>query len=194
MSLAVKGVSGGNKLEAKLEELAAKAKDARVRVGILEGATYPDGTPTALVGFVQEFGAEIDVEAREQVVHFKKNKKGQTRFAKADDAQYGMKTKVGKHQIVIPPRSFMRSTVMQRQEAWRDGLKKMVKEQGYDLEKALAKLGLEMVGNIKTQISAITSPPLKPETAARKGHDKPLIDKKQLINSIDSEIAAGSTE
>ena len=41
MSLAVKSVSGGNELEAKLEELAAKFKNARLRVGIL-GLAYPN--------------------------------------------------------------------------------------------------------------------------------------------------------
>lgn len=154
MSLAVKSISGGNKLEAKLEELAAKAKDARVRVGILEGATYPDGTSTALVGFVQEFGT--------------------------DDGR-------------IPPRSFMRSTVMQRENAWRQGLKKLL-QQGHSGKAALNMLGMQMAGDIKTQISAITSPPLKPQTAARKGHEKPLIDKKQLINAINYETVTGSTE
>lgn len=192
MSLTVKGISGGGKLEAKLAEL-AESRDTRVRVGILEGATHPDGTPTALIGFVHEFGAEIDVEEREQVVHFRKNKKGQVRFAKADEAQYGMKTKVGKHKIIIPPRSYMRSTIMQRQEAWADGLKTLIK-QGKSPEDALAVLGLQMAGDVKAQLAAITSPELKPETVARKGHEKPLIDKKQLINSIDSEVATGSTE
>ena len=154
MSLAVKSVSGGNKLEAKLEELAAKFKNARLRVGILEGAENLDGTSTVLVGFVHEFGT--------------------------DDGR-------------IPPRSFMRSTVMQRENAWRQGLKTLL-AQGHSGEVALAKLGDQMAGDIKMQISAITSPPLKPQTAARKGHDKPLIDKKQLINAINYETATGSTE
>lgn len=192
MSLTVKGISGGGKLEAKLKELAER-KDTHVRVGILEGATHPDGTPTALIGFVHEFGAEIDVEERDQIVHFRKNEKGQVRFAKAKEAQYGMKTKVGKHKIVIPPRPFMRSTVMQREGAWADGLKTLLK-QGKKPDEALAILGLQMSGDVKAQIAAITSPALKPETVARKGHNKPLVDKKQLLNSIDSEVVTGSTE
>lgn len=155
MSLTVKGISGGDKLEKKLTELAERAKNSRVRVGILEGATYPDGTPTALVGLVHEFGT--------------------------DDGH-------------IPPRSFMRSTVMQQEGAWRNGLKTLIKEQGYDPEKALAMLGMQMADDIKAQLAAITSPALEPETIARKGHEKPLVDTKQLLKSIKYEVVGGKEE
>jgi hypothetical protein len=47
-------VSGGG----RLLDLAAKAPPPEhVRVGFLEGATYPDGTPVATVAAIQEFGA-----------------------------------------------------------------------------------------------------------------------------------------
>lgn len=50
--------SGGEKLRAHLEALAAKVgKGATVNVGWAEGATYPDGTPVAMVAAIQEFGA-----------------------------------------------------------------------------------------------------------------------------------------
>ena len=51
-------ISGGAKLEARLKELSKKvAKKATLRVGFLEGATYPDGTPVATVAAIQEYGA-----------------------------------------------------------------------------------------------------------------------------------------
>ena len=51
-------VRGGEKLNDKLNELASKIrKGGVVRIGFLEGATYPDGTLVALVAAVQEFGA-----------------------------------------------------------------------------------------------------------------------------------------
>ena len=51
-------ISGGKKLEATLRELAKKVtKKATLRVGFLEGATYPDGTPVAMVAAIQEYGA-----------------------------------------------------------------------------------------------------------------------------------------
>jgi hypothetical protein len=49
---------GGQKLEAALKELSKKIeKKATLRVGFLEGATYPDGTPVAMVAAIQDFGA-----------------------------------------------------------------------------------------------------------------------------------------
>ena len=51
-------ITGGAKLEAKLKELAALvAKPATLRVGFLENAKYPDGTPVALIAAIQDFGA-----------------------------------------------------------------------------------------------------------------------------------------
>lgn len=50
-------LKGGGKLEKKLLELAQKlGVGAAVNVGILAGATYPDGMPVAQNGFWQEFG------------------------------------------------------------------------------------------------------------------------------------------
>lgn len=50
--------SGGDKLERYLAELARKIQNpGTLRVGFLEGATYPDGTPVPLVASVQEFGS-----------------------------------------------------------------------------------------------------------------------------------------
>jgi len=51
-------LSGGDRLEAFLAEMAEKVTDpATLHVGFLEGATYPDGTPVALVAAVQNFGS-----------------------------------------------------------------------------------------------------------------------------------------
>jgi hypothetical protein len=51
-------ISGGDKLQARLAEIAKNAnKAASVDVGFLEGATYPDGTSVPLVAAIQEFGA-----------------------------------------------------------------------------------------------------------------------------------------
>lgn len=50
-------ISGGDKLEAALLRIAAQLGDgATLRVGFLEGATYPDGTPVAAVAAFQDFG------------------------------------------------------------------------------------------------------------------------------------------
>lgn len=153
MSLRIESISGGKKLEAHLEKL--KGDSVHLRVGILEGSTYPDGTNTALVGFVHEFGVP---------------NKG------------------------IPPRSFMRSTVLSRVNAWKAGLGKEIKIAGYAYPKALERLGTVMRDDIKKQIRAITKPALKPATVARKGFETVLIDTGHLVNSIQHEVANGKSE
>lgn len=50
-------LKGGEKLEAKLREIAANVSRAStLKVGFLEGATYPDGTSVALVAATDEYG------------------------------------------------------------------------------------------------------------------------------------------
>lgn len=49
---------GGEALTRKLEEIARRvARPATLRVGFLEGATYPDGTSVAMVAAINNFGA-----------------------------------------------------------------------------------------------------------------------------------------
>jgi hypothetical protein len=51
------GFSGGKALEAKLREIAKKAgAPGTLRVGFLEDAKYPDGTPVAMVAALNNFG------------------------------------------------------------------------------------------------------------------------------------------
>lgn len=56
--MASRVMSGGDKLEAYLSKMATNLTNASsVKVGFLEGATYPDGTPVALIASIQNFGA-----------------------------------------------------------------------------------------------------------------------------------------
>jgi hypothetical protein len=51
-------LTGGEGVKKYLESISGKLSNkATLRVGILEGATYPNGTPVALVASIQEFGA-----------------------------------------------------------------------------------------------------------------------------------------
>lgn len=50
-------VTGGDKALKALQDIASKLKGRSVRIGFLEGATYPNGTPVALVAAIQNFGA-----------------------------------------------------------------------------------------------------------------------------------------
>jgi len=56
--VAVAAFKGGEALTRRLREIAQRIKSAEaVRVGFLEGATYPDGTSVGLIAAIQEFGA-----------------------------------------------------------------------------------------------------------------------------------------
>lgn len=51
-------IRGGTKLAAALSAIAKQlSRPETVRVGFLEGATYPDGTSVAMVAAVNEYGA-----------------------------------------------------------------------------------------------------------------------------------------
>lgn len=50
-------LTGGDKLTQRLREISGRiARPVELRVGFLEGATYPDGTPVPKVAFWNEFG------------------------------------------------------------------------------------------------------------------------------------------
>lgn len=54
----VEVVKGGNQAKRRLAEIIRKLTRAKqVRVGFLEGATYPDGTSVPMVAAIQEFGS-----------------------------------------------------------------------------------------------------------------------------------------
>jgi hypothetical protein len=53
-----KSLTGGTKLMKRLAEISKQvSKPGTLRVGFLEGGTYPDGTSVPMVAAIQEFGA-----------------------------------------------------------------------------------------------------------------------------------------
>ena len=49
---------GGDRVDAYMAKIAARIKKTgTLRVGFLEGATYDDGTPVAMIAAIQNFGA-----------------------------------------------------------------------------------------------------------------------------------------
>src|SRR5690606_4338157 len=71
------GLSGGARLKAKLEEIRADVGSGDVlRLGFLEGATYPDGTNVAYAAAINEWGGTFQVGEREQTIYRKVGKDG----------------------------------------------------------------------------------------------------------------------
>lgn len=56
-------VAGGTKLDAAFAQY-LKGTNKTMRAGILEGSAYPDGTPTAMVAFWDEYGSSREVNGK----------------------------------------------------------------------------------------------------------------------------------
>ena len=86
----------------------------------------------------------------------------------------------------IPERSFIRSTVDKNREAYNATVRKIAGLilDGKDTEPALNLFGMRVANDIKRTIQQGIPPPLQPETVARKGSTKPLVDTGQLLSSI----------
>lgn len=87
----------------------------------------------------------------------------------------------------VPERSFLRAYIDENQGRIQKMLVVLLESVvagKRSPQQALDILGAKMVGEIQARISAGISPPLTPETIARKGSDVPLIDTGQLRASI----------
>lgn len=102
----------------------------------------------------------------------------------------------------IPPRSFLRTTVEQKQNEWagiaRNGAKAMLAG-SMTGEDVLNLIGLKAAGDIRNTISKITSPPLAESTIAARlsaradkstvgNLTKPLVDTGTLLNAVTHEV------
>ena len=97
--------------------------------------------------------------------------------------------------ITIPQRSFLRSTFEEEKERVGKNLaiaiRKQAKENKYDPELALHKVGVWMVGKVKKKFTNNDWPALKDPTRGGKnfeGTATPLVDTGQLRASIDYEL------
>lgn len=105
----------------------------------------------------------------------------------------------------IPPRSFMRSTIMQETENWKrttaKGLK-LVVNGSMTIHDSMESMGLKVAGDIKKTISTITAPALATSTiearlrGKKQGKSvslsiaKPLVDTGLMMNSLTSEVVS----
>lgn len=90
----------------------------------------------------------------------------------------------------IPERSFLRSTVDANREAYHKAIDRVAQHKldGKDTSQELDRLGMRVAADVKRTIQAGIDPPLQPETIARKGSSKPLVDTGQLITSVSHRV------
>lgn len=184
------GMAGGDRLMAHLDRILARVKSAQaVRVGFLEGATYPDGTPVAKVAAVQEFGGSMKIPERTQDLNFKINANtGQSRFARADKANFAQTVTIPEHTVTVPARPFFRNMLDAKAKDWGAKSAKVLKAADYDASVTLGRMGELIKGQLQGSIRDLTSPPLAASTVRAKGFAKPLIDSGHMLASVDYQV------
>lgn len=178
-------------MQKTLQELVGKlGNGAFVKVGFLKGATYPDGTPVATVAAAQEFGAVIDMPEREQTLYFKQYKNGDisNKFVKKSKSNYTEKVNVKAHQVVIPPRPFIRSAIEKNSNGWAKATQEALQSTEFNTEKALALVGQGVADQIVESIVEFNGIPLSPSTVKAKGFDKQLIDSGDMERAVNYEV------
>lgn len=187
------GFKGGEKLEAKLREIAEKAGQANtVRVGFLENATYPNGLPVAQVAATNEYGGTATVPAHDVTINRKIKADGEFaqngRFVKADKANYSTVHHVDEYTVTIPARPFFRGMIGAHKGEWGTDLGKIIKDADYDSGVALGRLGSLVRDQLQESIREFSDPANAKSTIAKKGFDKPLVDSSHMMNSVDFEV------
>lgn len=180
-------MSSSFKREKRKGGLAALAKRLKfkgvVDVGIIDAGKHSGSDLTvASIGLVHEFGATIDHPGG---TPFRYNYDGQVIFLKKGDSRAVNMTEP--HKIIIPERSFIRSTLKEKRKeiiARQIKLLKKIAKGELTEQKALGLLGEFVSDLIKQKIKSLKSPPNAPITIKRKGSSNPLIDEGQLANSI----------
>lgn len=195
-------MTGGDKLMAYLksidDRLASAGNEPNVRVGFLEGATYPDGTSVPLIAAQNEFGGTVQQPARTITLYRKVNKAGthflrNGRFVKRSQANFSSQHAVAAHAITIPPRPFFRRMIAAKGRTWGAEIAKLLKANNYHAARTLDQMGLLIKGQLQESILNFTTPRNAPSTIARKGFDRPLIDTGYMLQSVDYEVTSART-
>lgn len=189
----VKDVDKGYKsLMKRLEQLTQK----EVAVGVPAGIVVENGANLAVIAAVHEFGTVINMPARTQNIYRQTNKKGtgfnrNGRFVKLEQANFATQHKVKAYNIVIPERSFLRSTLIDDQVKIKKFAHNRAKEvvlNKSSAEDALNKLGHTVVGLVQKKIQNGNFVPNAPSTVRKKKSSRPLIDTGRLRQSITHKI------
>lgn len=192
--MATIGLSGGAALRQRLEDIRAKIGAGDVlRLGFLEGSSYPDGTPTASIAALQEFGGTVDVPASQTTIYRKVDASGDFmhsgRFVKQRLSNFATTHDVPAHTITIPPRPFFRHMIADKSPGWGARMAKIIKAADYDAARALGQMGEGIQGQLQQAIRDFDEVPLAPSTIAKKGNDKQLVDTGHMLNSVAYEVA-----
>ena len=178
-----------------IQNIAKEFGEYDLKVGWFATARYADAkkTSVAMIAAIQEFGAKFTHPGGTRYVV--SNKK--SRFVRNDyvGPVHGV---TQAHEIVIPPRPFMRPAIQKNKTAWAKflakGVKRILKGKS-TAENVLELLGLNVEGEIQGAISDVHAPALAASTIASKKSKradkkttgsltKPLIDSSYMRTSV----------
>ena len=201
-------ISGGDKMTKVLAGISSRiTKGRQLRVGFLEGATYPVGDSEEFIKKMQAIRLEKRVaKAANRQTLAGKNAANISPLVRASGvrrarmADFGLTTTLHVAQVafwnefgtkIAPPRPFFRQTIAAKSPEWGDNLAGLVKANGYDGMKILKLMGKLIEGQIVTSIAQWPADNA-PLTVQLKGFNKGLVDSGQMMRSVDYEVSAKS--
>ncbi|MGF6604583.1 hypothetical protein P3T23_009339 [Paraburkholderia sp. GAS448] len=188
-------LSGGDRLEALLRELAAKLdRPGTLEVGFMAGATKADGTPVPMIAAINKFGGTVTIPARETTIHRSLNERTGDfnrggRFVRRDRSNFATTHTVPAYTVTIPPRPFFRSMIANESGHWGDDLGRLLVANGYDVPRTLDQMGESIQGELQQSIRECSTPANARSTIAKKGFDDPLIASGTMLKSVTHRIA-----
>lgn len=90
--------------------------------------------------------------------------------------------------VGIPPRPFFSNVIAKGKRQWSEQVRRLLKDNNYDVDRTLMLMGEGIKGQLQNEINNGSFTPLAESTVRRKGFDKPLIDTKNMIDSVDYEV------
>lgn len=194
----VNSMSGGERLMEALRKIDAKLASAgnqpEVRIGFLEGSTYPDGKSLPANAALQEFGGTVQIPAGTVTVYRKVAPDGSHflrdgRFVKRREANFSSTHATPARSVTIPPRPFFRDMIKARGKTWGKEIAVRLKVNDFDVGKTLGQMGALVQGQLMQSITDTNTPPNAPMTIARKGFNDPLIDTGFMRSRVDYEVS-----
>jgi len=107
--------------------------------------------------------------------------------------EFGITIRKERGSIVIPERSFLRSTFDEKNGEWAKFVKKQLPkllDGQMNARTICERLGAKMVGDIQRKLTQLDDPPNAPSTIAQKGSSNPLIDKGGLRMRITYKVVS----
>lgn len=182
-----------------LKELRGLSKK-EIKAGIQGGKTKDGTADLVTVAAVQEFGAMIFQHPGEVTVYRKVKKDGSFanngRFAKKSKANFSSTHRSMGRLILIPERSFVRSTFDEKADEIEEKAKDVIVAavNRTDVNKALNLAGQYIEGEIKKKIGNGPFVPNAPATIRKKKSSNPLIDTGHMRQSVRYKIGGRSDE